>query len=76
MLLADHGWNFSESLYEEDIREDIFDVLYKEAVDDDDGARMTTEYYRDYWISSTDYSEATDNMSHRVGMLIGDFWMH
>jgi hypothetical protein len=64
------------SFFSEEFQELLFDHRNKpkkKAVNV--GSFTITDRYHDVFVGSTDYEEATDNMSHEVGSLIGSFCM-
>jgi len=69
-----HGWNFFNSLFDEDFRKEIFAVETEEVTP----YATYVEHdrtYRDLYVASTDYEEATDSMKHEFGTLVAEMWM-
>jgi len=69
-----HGWNFFQHFYDKGVEERVFDI-----------ENMTkTEYtgyeermfvYKDIFLSSTDFEEATDAMKHEFATIASEGWM-
>jgi len=69
-----HGWQFFLELMSNEYRESLFRVKTREEEEYVDYiARVDT--YEDTFFSSTDYEEATDQMSHEFAALAGSAWM-
>jgi len=74
MTASNHGWNFFNSLSGELEREETFRVLHREE-SLFEGYVERTDTFEDLFVSSTDYSEATDSMRHDVALDLGAAWM-
>lgn len=71
---ANHGWNFFRDLYESGEVPDLFDVVHREEQELEESIERT-DYYKDFFVSSTDYEEATDYLHHTVARAVGERWM-
>jgi hypothetical protein len=69
-----HGWQFFLELMSDDFKKEIFSLHSTEEEEYVDYIQRLDEY-DDCYFSSTDYEEATDQMSHEVARLIGVNWM-
>jgi hypothetical protein len=76
MSKASHAWNSFKDTFTESGKEINFDPRGKPTVEVmPDGERVQTTTYRDVYLSSTDYEEATDAMNHEVASMISRYWM-
>jgi len=74
---AHHGWNFFKEFYTS-WRKTAFQISERESdrVNGEDGPIYVTDYFENFYVSMTDYSEATDRMLHRtVAEPMADLWM-
>jgi hypothetical protein len=74
MAAANHGWNFFNSLSEEERRDLAFSLENREETAYE-GYVERTDTFADLFVSSTDYEEATDKMCHTVARDLGIRWM-
>jgi hypothetical protein len=74
LLGANQAWSLFKDLYKSPMREEVFYVTDKET-SDFVGYSQIVETYDDFFMSSTDFEEETDNLSHTVGHIIADRWM-
>lgn len=74
MTASNHGWNLFNSFSTEPEREEVFNVLRREETTFE-GYVERTDTFEDLYVSSTDYSEATDRLLHEVGGDLGNAWM-
>jgi hypothetical protein len=74
MSQANHGWNLFQSYMGSETGIGMFDVLTRETTRSVEGVGRT-DVYRDVFVSSTDYGEATDHMHHEVARILGIQWM-
>nr|UVB73563.1 RdRp [Beticola narnavirus 1] len=70
MSASNHGWNFFNSFSNEIEREETFSLLSREERSFE-GYVERTDTFEDLYVSSTDYSEATDRLQHQVGIDLG-----
>jgi len=70
-----HGWNFFMSLYDNHKGTEPF--LIHKVLEERTVGNTTTRVveYQDLFVECTDYSEATDNMEHKIAEAIGVPWM-
>jgi len=70
-----HGWNFFRDFF----RGDAADIVFREQEVTVEQSSPTEYYhtrrYADAFVSSTDYTTATDFVDHRVAKIIGTAWM-
>jgi hypothetical protein len=71
---ANHGWNLFCRLMSDDTRDLVFSLEHREE-NPYEGYVERTDTFADLYVVSTDYSEATDRMQHRVGYDLGQAWM-
>jgi hypothetical protein len=75
MSKASHAWNSFKDSFTESGKEINFDPLSEKIEVMPDGERVKTTTFRDVFLSSTDYEEATDAMNHEVATMISRYWM-
>jgi len=69
-----HGWNFFLRQYSEEMKADLFSIMEREE-DVYEGYVERTDTFADLFMSSTDYEEATDRMSHEFAAMSAEAWM-
>jgi len=74
MSASNHGWNFFNSFTNELEKNEVFSLLSREETSFE-GYVERTDTFEDLFVSSTDYSEATDLLQHTVGRDLGIPWM-
>jgi len=74
MSASNHGWNFFNSFSNELERREVFSLLNREETPFE-GYVERTDTFEDLFVSSTDYSEATDKLQHSVAASLGVPWM-
>jgi hypothetical protein len=72
---SSHAWNSFKSAFTPEGKEYAFNISREEIKKESDGSYLVTRHYRDLWMSSTDYEEATDSMNHEVARMISKYWM-
>jgi len=75
MARASHAWNSFKKSFTSSGKDISFDPLREEVVTGPSGERIKTTTYRDVFMSSTDYENATDAMHHGVASMISRYWM-
>jgi hypothetical protein len=75
MSKAHHGWNFFKSFYTEEMKEYFFDLDGDPIDEVFEDKVYRTVVYKDVYLGSTDFSNATDNMLHEVACILGNKWM-
>lgn len=74
MGASNHGWNLFNRLHAADQEDTVFALLQREETAYE-GYVERTDTFRDLYMVSTDYEEATDRMQHEVASLLGGAWM-
>jgi hypothetical protein len=74
MSASNHGWNFFNSFSNEEERAEVFSLLKREETPFE-GYVERTDTFEHLYVSSTDYTEATDKLRHTVGLDLGVPWM-
>jgi hypothetical protein len=75
MAKASHAWNSFKKSFTNSGKDISFDPLHEEVVTAPSGERVKTTTYRDVFMSSTDYENATDAMHHGIASMISRYWM-
>jgi len=75
MAKASHAWNSFKKSFTTSGKDISFDPLREEIATGPSGERIKTTTYRDVFMSSTDYENATDAMNHEVASMISRYWM-
>lgn len=71
---ANHGWNLFCRLMSDELKDMVFDTESREE-NPYEGYVERTDTFKNLYMSSTDYSEATDFMDHNVAKDLGSAWM-
>jgi hypothetical protein len=74
MKASNHGWNVFCRLMSEEAKEEVF-ALEKRVETSFGGYVERTDTYKDLFVSSTDYEEATDRMQHELAAELAHAWM-
>jgi len=74
MGASHHGWNFFTSFSDKDKDEILFSVENRTSEEFVSEVEIT-DTYKDCFMSSTDYEEATDSMDFKIASWIGEAWM-
>jgi hypothetical protein len=74
MSASNHGWNFFNSFTNELEKDEVFALLNRDETPFK-GYVERTDTFEDLYVSSTDYSEATDYLQHSVARDLGVPWM-
>jgi hypothetical protein len=74
LLGSNQAWTLFKDFYKDPIREELFQIKDKE-VTEFAGYSQIVETYEDFFMSSTDFEEATDYMDNDVANIIADRWM-
>jgi hypothetical protein len=74
MSKAHHGWNFFKELFTEDFKDIVFNI-HDRHEDVYAAYSQVREEYSNAFVSSTDYTTATDYLLHEVAEIIGNKWM-
>jgi hypothetical protein len=69
-----HAWNFFIRMMSDEMKEDLFRVRERQE-EEFEGYVERTDTYEDFFVSSTDYKEATDAMLHQFASKSGNMWM-
>jgi hypothetical protein len=69
-----HAWNFFIRMMSDEMKEDLFKV-HERQEEVFEGYVERTDTYEDFFVSSTDYKEATDGMLHEFAQPAGNYWM-
>jgi hypothetical protein len=75
MSKSSHAWNTFRKGWTPEGKDFVFAEEKVSTKARPDGSRTVEKTYRDLWLSSTDYSEATDKLRHEVAKPIADYWM-
>jgi hypothetical protein len=75
MHKSSHAWNTFRAGWTPEGKEYLFKEQKRSTTVKPDGTRVVEKTYRDIWMSSTDYSEATDKLRHEVAKPIAEYWM-
>jgi hypothetical protein len=75
MNKSSHAWNTFRNGWTNEGKEFVFAEQNRSTTVRPDGTRLVEKTYRDLWLSSTDYSEATDKLRHEVALPIANYWM-
>jgi hypothetical protein len=75
MHKSSHAWNTFRKGWTAEGRSYMFAEQSRSTKVRPDGTRIVEKTYRDVWLSSTDYSEATDKLRHEVARPIAEYWM-
>jgi hypothetical protein len=75
MHKASHAWNSFKAGFTDEGKDFVFAKQKCTTKLRPDGTRIVENTYRDLWMSSTDYSEATDKLRHEVARPIAEYWM-
>jgi len=76
MAKASHAWNSFKESFTDSGKEIVFDPLEQRTETMSSGEKVRTTTYRDVFMSSTDYENATDAMNHEVASMISRYWMN
>jgi hypothetical protein len=76
MSKASHAWNSFKESFTDSGKEVMFDPLEEKVETLSSGEKVRTTTYRDVFMSSTDYENATDAMNHEVASMISRYWMN
>jgi hypothetical protein len=71
---ANHGWNLFCRMMSDDLRDMVFALDSREE-NPYEGYVERTDTFKDLFVSSTDYEEATDRLMHSVSSDLGGAWM-
>ncbi|QJT93767.1 RNA-dependent RNA polymerase [Erysiphe necator associated narnavirus 35] len=71
---ANHGWNLFCRLMSDDLRDMVFCLETREE-NPYEGYVERTDTFKHLFVSSTDYKEATDQLTHSVAADLGGAWM-
>jgi hypothetical protein len=71
---ANHGWNLFCRLMSDEVRDMVFSLDSREE-NPYEGYVERTDTFKHLYMSSTDYKEATDQMTHTVASDLGGRWM-
>jgi hypothetical protein len=71
---SNHAWNFFIRMMSDEMKEDLFSVQSRQE-EEFEGYVERTDTYEDFFVSSTDYKEATDGMTHDFAKIAGNRWM-
>jgi hypothetical protein len=71
---ANHGWNLFCRLMSDEVRDMVFSIDNREE-NAYEGYVERTDTFKNLYVSSTDYEEATDQMWHTVASDLGGPWM-
>jgi len=71
---SNHGWNLFCRLMSDEVRDMVFSLDNREE-NPYEGYVERTDTFKNLYISSTDYEEATDQLTHRVASDLGGAWM-
>lgn len=74
MSKANHGWNLFCRLMSDEVRDMVFSLDSREE-NPYEGYVERTDTFKDLYVVSTDYEEATDQMTHEVASDLGMAWM-
>jgi hypothetical protein len=69
-----HAWNFFNSMFNEELRKEVFSPL-TEDYEDFVSHRLQTIVWEDCYVGSTDYETSTDSMHHDFCKIAGNAWM-
>jgi len=69
-----HAWNFFIRMMSDEMKDDLFRVRERQE-EVFEGYVERTDTFEDFYVSSTDYKEATDRMSLRFAKTAGNAWM-
>jgi hypothetical protein len=75
MAKANHGWNFFQDLFTGELGDIVFDIDHTDYDTTLEDVTFKTHFYKPVFISSTDYTTATDYMNQKMAYLIADLWM-
>jgi len=71
---SNHGWNLFCRLMSDEVRDMVFSLESREE-NPYEGYVERTDTFKNLFMSSTDYKEATDQLTHIVGADLGGAWM-
>jgi len=71
---SNHGWNLFCRLMSDEVRDMVFSLDSREE-NPYEGYVERTDTFKALFMSSTDYKEATDQLSHEVAADLGNAWM-
>jgi len=69
-----HAWNYFIRMMSDEMKHDLFHVSERQE-EPYEGYIERTDEYSDFFLSSTDYKEATDAMLHEFAQMSGNAWM-
>jgi hypothetical protein len=75
MAKSSHAWNSFKKSFTDSGKEISFSPQDVKIETGPDGEKVKTTTYRDVFMSSTDYSNATDGMVHEVASMLSRYWM-
>jgi hypothetical protein len=75
MAKSSHAWNSFKKSFTDSGKDVSFNPQKVEIETGPDGEKVKTTTYRDVFMSSTDYSNATDAMVHEVASMLSRYWM-
>jgi hypothetical protein len=71
---ATHGWNFFKDCFKQPLREALFSTQ-KQREEVYHGHKIMHKWYKNIFVTSTDYKNATDYMEFEFSIIVGDIWM-
>jgi hypothetical protein len=75
MSRSHHAWNAFKKSFTDEGKDFVFEPESTSWETAADGRKYVKTTYRDLYASSTDYSNATDNLDHSVARMISGYWM-
>lgn len=72
---SSHAWQSFKKSFTDSGKEVSFNPLSESVKTNSDGEKLLTTTFRDLFLSSTDYENATDAMNHQVASAISRYWM-
>jgi hypothetical protein len=72
---SSHAWQSFKKSFTDTGKEVCFNPLTEKVKTSSDGEKLLTTTFRDLFLSSTDYENATDAMNHEVARVISKYWM-
>jgi hypothetical protein len=69
-----HAWNYFIRMMSDEMKQDLFTVKERQE-EEFEGFVERTDIFEDFFVSSTDYKEATDGMLHEFAKPAGNYWM-
>jgi hypothetical protein len=71
---SNHAWNYFIRMMSDEMKQDLFEVKARQE-EEFEGYVERTDTYEDFFMSSTDYKEATDAMPLEFSKIAADKWM-